>query len=165
MDFEQALFKYGQDPCDPYEKQPEPPAVTPLDLTKQADDVPDGYEELFVRDNLHRLPSDLDQITQSSSLVITSEDPSKKKKKKRRNKNCKRLKSATINLSNERGLELESGLSQIEIQPFIPLKQINIEDDSNYTVVNNVKSTTVTSNILYDLLLKYNGFYKERELE
>ena len=129
-------------------------------MTKEA---PDGYEELFVRDNLHRLPSDFDQLTQSSSLVTTTEDPSKKKKKKRRNKNVKRLKSAML-CPNDRGLELETCLSQIEIQPYIPLKPSCVEDDSNYTVNNN-KSTTVTSNILYDLLLKYNGFYKERELE
>ena len=28
-----------------------------------------------------------------------------------------------------------------------------------------MKSTSKTSNILYDLLMKYNGFYKERELD
>ena len=52
LDFEQALFRYGQDPHDPYEKSSE--------VTKG---TADGFEELFVRDNLHRLPEDLDQIT------------------------------------------------------------------------------------------------------
>lgn len=70
----------------------------------------EGFEELFVRDNLHRLPSDLDQMTQSSSIVMSgAEDMSKKKKKKRRNNKVKRLKSAMQ--PNERGLEIETGLN------------------------------------------------------
>lgn len=74
----------------------------------------------------------------------------------------KRLKSAMQ--PNERGLDIQTGLSQIDIQPFVPLKQYNICDDSNYTV-KKIKSTSKTSNILYDLLMKYNGFYKEQELD
>ena len=65
----------------------------------------------------------------------------------------------TTAVSDHRGLDIQSGLSIIEIQPYIPLKQRNIQDDSNYNTKNKVKSTSVTSNILYDLLMKYNGFY------
>lgn len=95
---------------------------------------------------------------------MTGDDVTKKKKKKRRNNKCKRLKSAVIT-TNERGLDIQSGLSQIEIHPYIPLVQRNIRDNSNYNTINNVKSTSVTSNILYDLLMKYNGFYNQQELE
>lgn len=82
FDFEQAMFRYGQDPHDPYEKAA-PISEPEFKAVEKA--TADGYEELFVRDNIHRLPDDLDEITQSSSLVMT-EDVQRKKKKKRRNK-------------------------------------------------------------------------------
>ena len=56
LDFEQALFQFGQDPNDPYEhKQSE----TKLTSTQ------DGYEELFVRDNIDQIPSSLDNLAES----------------------------------------------------------------------------------------------------
>ena len=44
------------------------------------------------------------------------------------------------------------------------MKQRSIEDDSNYNIIKK-KNSSVASNIIYDLLMKYNGFYKERELD
>ena len=152
------MFRYGQDPHDPYEKTFIPEVAKTVRATKPS---PDGYEELFVRDNLHQLPEDLDEITEATSGAIPGEDISKKKKKKRRNNNKgkKGVKSTSMVIVSERGLDIQSGLSQIEIQPYIPLKQRNIQDDSNYNTKNKMKSSSVTSNILYDLLMKYNGFY------
>ena len=92
------MFEFGQDPNDPYEhKQSE----TKLTSTQ------DGYEELFVRDNIDQIPSNLDNLGESE-MQKESEDAQKKKKKKRRNNKCKKQKQSFV--SNDRGLTIETNM-------------------------------------------------------